>query len=114
MTALSLASPAIGTWSSSGVQNVVQWRKTALLQIPRLRLSLSWPHNAASERDQACALSLPPIDWLAKYQGSLATVDFVVGITLAVHAVPVAPAYATLAGLPSQVGWGRDERIQLY
>lgn len=46
----------------------------------------------------------PPLRWLREC--SLATLrgDVVAGVTLAAYALPVALAYATLAGLPPQVG----------
>ncbi len=47
---------------------------------------------------------LPPFDWLAHYQAAWLTHDFIAGVTLAAYAIPVALAYATLAGLPPQVG----------
>ena len=47
---------------------------------------------------------LPPVDWLGKYQLPWLRSDLVAGVTLAAYAVPVALAYATLAGLPPQVG----------
>ena len=47
---------------------------------------------------------LPPLDWLRSYQLPWLRSDVVAGVTLAAYAVPVAPAYATLAGLPPQVG----------
>src|SRR6201997_674300 len=47
---------------------------------------------------------LPPLTWLAQYETVWLTGDFVAGVTLAAYAVPVALAYATLAGLPPQVG----------
>ena len=47
---------------------------------------------------------LPPFDWLSHYQAAWLTSDFVAGVTLAAYAIPVALAYATLAGLPPQVG----------
>jgi high affinity sulfate transporter 1 len=47
---------------------------------------------------------LPPLTWLAHYQPAWLTGDFVAGVTLAAYAIPVALAYATLAGLPPQVG----------
>jgi high affinity sulfate transporter 1 len=46
----------------------------------------------------------PPVDWLAHYQPVWLSGDFVAGVTLAAYAIPVALAYATLAGLPPQVG----------
>lgn len=47
---------------------------------------------------------LPPFNWLAHYQAAWLTSDFIAGVTLAAYAIPVALAYATLAGLPPQVG----------
>ena len=47
---------------------------------------------------------LPPLNWLARYQPIWLAGDFVAGVTLAAYAIPVALAYATLAGLPPQVG----------
>src|SRR5262249_48746338 len=47
---------------------------------------------------------LPPLTWLAYYQPVWLTGDFVAGVTLAAYAIPVALAYATLAGLPPQIG----------
>jgi sulfate permease, SulP family len=47
---------------------------------------------------------LPPFSWLAHYQAAWLTSDFIAGVTLAAYAIPVALAYATLAGLPPQVG----------
>jgi high affinity sulfate transporter 1 len=47
---------------------------------------------------------LPPSNWLTHYQAAWLTSDFIAGVTLAAYAVPVALAYATLAGLPPQVG----------
>jgi high affinity sulfate transporter 1 len=46
----------------------------------------------------------PPAQWLAQYRASWLRQDMVAGITLAAYAIPVALAYATLAGLPPQYG----------
>ena len=46
----------------------------------------------------------PPAQWLVSYQASWLRQDVVAGITLAAYAIPVALAYATLAGLPPQYG----------
>ena len=46
----------------------------------------------------------PPADWVSGYQVHWLKDDLFAGITLAAYAVPVALAYATLAGLPPQVG----------
>jgi high affinity sulfate transporter 1 len=46
----------------------------------------------------------PPAQWLREYRASWLPSDVVAGITLAAYAIPVALAYAGLAGLPPQVG----------
>ncbi len=46
----------------------------------------------------------PPAQWVPTYQARWLKDDLFAGITLAAYAVPVALAYATLAGLPPQVG----------
>ncbi|HEX3445757.1 MAG TPA: sulfate permease [Chthoniobacterales bacterium] len=46
----------------------------------------------------------PPAQWIPAYQPSWFKDDLFAGITLAAYAVPVALAYAGLAGLPPQVG----------
>ncbi len=47
---------------------------------------------------------LPCLEWLGSYQAAWIRPDLIAGITLAAYAVPVALAYATLAGMPPQVG----------
>lgn len=47
---------------------------------------------------------LPPARWLADYRAAWLPSDIVAGITLAAYAIPVSLAYASLAGLPPQVG----------
>jgi sulfate permease, SulP family len=47
---------------------------------------------------------LPPIQWLGGYQAAWLPGDVVAGVTLAAYAIPVSLAYASLAGLPPQVG----------
>ncbi len=46
----------------------------------------------------------PPAQWVPIYQVHWLKDDLFAGITLAAYAIPVALAYATLAGLPPQVG----------
>jgi high affinity sulfate transporter 1 len=46
----------------------------------------------------------PPVRWLPEYEARWFGPDLVAGITLAAYAIPVALAYAGLAGLPPQVG----------
>src|SRR4051812_17291998 len=42
--------------------------------------------------------------WLAQYRAGFLPNDVIAGVTLAAYAIPVSLAYATLAGLPPQVG----------
>jgi high affinity sulfate transporter 1 len=49
-------------------------------------------------------LWLPPFQWLAQYRIDYLRGDVIAGITLAAYAIPVSLAYASLAGLPPQVG----------
>src|SRR5262245_35457619 len=42
--------------------------------------------------------------WLADYRAAWLSHDVIAGVTLAAYAIPVSLAYATLAGLPPQVG----------
>jgi SulP family sulfate permease len=46
----------------------------------------------------------PPAHWLRAYRTAFLPGDMVAGVTLAAYAIPVSLAYATLAGLPPQVG----------
>ena len=46
----------------------------------------------------------PPTTWLAQYRSAWLRSDAIAGITLAAYAIPVSLAYATLAGLPPQIG----------
>jgi MFS superfamily sulfate permease-like transporter len=46
----------------------------------------------------------PPATWLADYRSAWLRPDAIAGITLAAYAIPVSLAYATLAGLPPQIG----------
>src|SRR5215471_4630184 len=46
----------------------------------------------------------PPSQWLREYRAGFLGNDVIAGITLAAYAIPVSLAYATLAGLPPQVG----------
>src|SRR5437588_3619608 len=50
------------------------------------------------------ARHVPLLRWLRSYQIGWLPHDVVAGVTLAAYAIPVSLAYATLAGLPPQVG----------
>src|SRR5262249_11442954 len=62
----------------------------------------------ATERSKRVGLDLarylPPLRWLPGYRTKWLPQDAVAGVTLAAYAIPVSLAYATLAGLPPQVG----------
>jgi SulP family sulfate permease len=47
---------------------------------------------------------VPIVEWLPSYKLPWLQADFVAGTTLAAYAVPVSLAYASLAGLPPQMG----------
>src|SRR5512147_3273727 len=47
---------------------------------------------------------LPPIIWLGGYRAAWLPNDVIAGVTLAAYAIPVSLAYATLAGLPPEIG----------
>ncbi|WP_425619049.1 SulP family inorganic anion transporter [Anatilimnocola sp. NA78] len=47
---------------------------------------------------------LPITEWLPRYERAWMSSDLIAGITLAAYAIPVSLAYATLAGLPPQMG----------
>ena len=48
--------------------------------------------------------AFPPAQWIRSYERAWLPRDAVAGVTLAAYAIPVALAYATLAGLPPQYG----------
>jgi MFS superfamily sulfate permease-like transporter len=64
----------------------------------------SAPPPAESTRRSAWLRTLPPLQWLPEYRLTWLPADTFAGITLAAYAIPVSLAYATLAGLPPQVG----------
>ena len=55
-------------------------------------------------RARAWLAILPPAQWLPGYRMAWLPADIFAGVTLAAYAIPVSLAYATLAGLPPQVG----------
>jgi high affinity sulfate transporter 1 len=62
------------------------------------------PGGAATARAPRWLAFLPPARWLAAYRLAWLPRDLIAGVTLAAYAIPVSLAYATLAGLPPQVG----------
>jgi len=59
---------------------------------------------SAGRTDSKWLAWFPPAQWLREYRAAYLTGDIVAGVTLAAYAIPVSLAYATLAGLPPQVG----------
>ncbi|HTM31250.1 MAG TPA: SulP family inorganic anion transporter, partial [Vicinamibacterales bacterium] len=47
---------------------------------------------------------VPPVAWLRAYKPAWLRLDLLAGLTTAAVVVPKAMAYATIAGLPLQVG----------
>lgn len=47
---------------------------------------------------------IPIIEWLPRYRTAWLLPDLIAGVTVAAYAIPVAMAYATLAGLTAQTG----------
>ena len=50
------------------------------------------------------SLRLPLFDWLSKYRGEWLRPDVLAGLTTAAVVIPKAMAYATVAGLPIEIG----------
>ena len=55
-------------------------------------------------KDRQSLASLPIADWLFSYQKDWFRPDLIAGLTAAAVVIPKAMAYATIAGLPVQVG----------
>ncbi|WP_237214114.1 SulP family inorganic anion transporter [Falsiroseomonas oryziterrae] len=66
-------------------------------------MSAERPDGSRRDRGGVAAF-FPPLGWLRGYSAAWLRGDVVAGVTLAAYALPVALAYATLAGLPPQVG----------
>ena len=49
-------------------------------------------------------VELPPMDWLVSYRKEWLRPDVIAGLTTAAVVIPKSMAYATIAGLPVQVG----------
>jgi high affinity sulfate transporter 1 len=58
----------------------------------------------ARAEDQYVAMSLPVLEWLPDYRKTWLRPDVVAGLTTSAVVIPKAMAYATIAGLPIQVG----------
>jgi sulfate permease, SulP family len=62
------------------------------------------PDARARDATEGLARYVPALGWLGRYQGSWLRGDLVAGLTTAAVVIPQAMAYATIAGLPVQVG----------
>jgi len=62
------------------------------------------PDKAANVKATTVKRLLPIIEWLPNYKSEWLRWDLVAGITLAAYAIPVSLAYASLAGVPPQMG----------
>ncbi|MGB6348693.1 MAG: SulP family inorganic anion transporter [Pseudolabrys sp.] len=60
--------------------------------------------NASAKFGARWLRFIPSTFWLADYRAAWLGGDIVAGVTLAAYAIPVSLAYASLAGLPPQVG----------
>jgi sulfate permease, SulP family len=58
----------------------------------------------ARAEDQYVGMSLPLLEWLPDYRRTWLRPDIVAGLTTSAVVIPKAMAYATIAGLPIQVG----------
>src|SRR3954453_24122036 len=74
-------------------------RAVALRSLKRGRQALM-----SSGRKWRWLFLFPPATWLTQYHRAWLRSDAIAGITLAAYAIPVSLAYATLAGLPPQIG----------
>ncbi len=61
-------------------------------------------NSQAQQKNSVGYRWFPPALWLRDYRIAFLPGDIVAGVTLAAYAIPVALAYAELAGLPPQVG----------
>lgn len=61
-------------------------------------------HAQGCKRRMRGSLGIPALEWLQDYQGAWLKGDLVAGMTSAAVVIPKALAYATIAGLPVQVG----------
>src|SRR5499426_792769 len=61
-----------------------------------------WKNNVSANRQRHS--SLPILDWFFGYQKEWLQCDLIAGLITAAVVIPKAMAYATIAGLPVQVG----------
>src|SRR5260370_17523377 len=61
-------------------------------------------HGEQSNTTSRLKSALPIVEWLSEYQNDWLRPDVIAGLTAAAVVIPKAMAYATIAGLPVQVG----------
>ena len=61
-------------------------------------------HGEKSKAAGSLKSALPVFEWLRGYQKDWLRPDVIAGLTAAAVVIPIAMAYATIAGLPVQVG----------
>ena len=64
--------------------------------------SIGWRTDSSMDRKNHA--NLPITDWLFNYQMEWLRPDLIAGLTTAAVVIPMSMAYATIAGLPLQVG----------
>src|SRR5215831_350209 len=62
------------------------------------------PRDKQSKATSRMKSALPILEWLTRYQKQWLRPDIIAGLTAAAVVIPKAMAYATIAGLPVQVG----------
>jgi len=67
-------------------------------------MQLAQSHSGAMSFAQRLRALVPICQWLPAYKFSWLSSDVIAGTTLAAYAIPVSLAYATLAGLPPEMG----------
>ena len=72
--------------------------------MPDKRYWIGTSHDARSNAARRLISALPVFEWLRGYQNDWLRPDLIAGLTAAAVVIPKAMAYATIAGLPVQVG----------
>ena len=72
--------------------------------MPDKRYWIGTSHDARSNAARRLISALPVFEWLRGYQNDWLHPDVIAGLTAAAVVIPKAMAYATIAGLPVQVG----------
>src|SRR4029434_723098 len=80
--------------------------RLSVVFVQRCLGSIMEPSQASSSPPKVATVKrlMPITDWLPSYKSEWLRWDLVAGITLAAYAIPVSLAYASLAGVPPQMG----------